>query len=186
MAHHGWQEAAEAPSVSPGPSAPSLYSPYSLDPNYLPQGPEFIFPVEVRKKSWNEQMFDRTGSCYLLGLTAGGAWGLWEGIRRPEGRTTRLRVNSVLNSCTRRGPFLGNTAAVLALMYSPLCSALAHYRGVDDSINSIAAASITGLLYKSTAGLRAMGVAGAAGCVALGIYSISSYYFGGSQSLLFS
>ena len=64
-----------------------MYSPYSLDPGYLPQvstctyhmlswqqylfilmqGPEFIFPVEVRKKSWNEQMFDRTGTCYLTG-----------------------------------------------------------------------------------------------------------------------
>lgn len=74
-------------------------------------------------------MFDRTGTCYLLGsvicsilhsvyilctgLTAGGTWGLWEGLRRPEGRTMRLRMNSVLNGCTRRGPFLGNTAAVL-------------------------------------------------------------------------
>lgn len=130
-------------------------------------------------------MFDRTGTCYLLGsvicsilrsvyilctgITAGGTWGLWEGLRRPEGRTTRLRMNSILNGCTRRGPFLGNTAAVLgkrererrecifftfylflALIYSPLCSALAHYRGVDDNINSIAAASVTGLLYKST------------------------------------
>ena len=35
-------------------------------------------------------------------------------------------------------------------MYSPLRSTLARYRGVDDNLNSIAAASITGLLYKST------------------------------------
>ena len=38
----------------------------------------------------------------------------------------------------------------IALMYSPLESTLGHYRGVDDNINSIAAATITGLVYKST------------------------------------
>ena len=43
----------------------------------------------------------------------GGVWGLWEGVKTPEGRTVRLRMNSVLNGCTRRGPFLGNTLAVL-------------------------------------------------------------------------
>lgn len=43
----------------------------------------------------------------------GGSWGLWEGLRRPEGRTARLRLNSILNGCTRRGPFLGNACAVL-------------------------------------------------------------------------
>jgi import inner membrane translocase subunit TIM23 len=95
-------------------------------------------------------MFDRTGTFYLTGLVGGGTWGLWEGLRRPEGRTTRLRLNSILNACTRRGPFLANTCAVLALMYSPLRSGLAHFREVDDGLNSIAAATITGLIYKST------------------------------------
>ena len=38
---------------------------------------------------------------------------MWEGVRTPEGRTFRLRMNSILNGCTRRGPFLGNTLAVL-------------------------------------------------------------------------
>ena len=43
----------------------------------------------------------------------GGVWGLWEGVKTPEGRTVRLRMNSILNGCTRRGPFFGNTLAVL-------------------------------------------------------------------------
>lgn len=64
-------------------------SPYALDPTYLPEvcvmlvcmhvpelycrcvvplkSPEFIFPVERKKKSWNEKMFDRTGTSYLAG-----------------------------------------------------------------------------------------------------------------------
>ena len=105
------------------------------------------------------------------GLVVGGSWGLYEGVTKPEGRTKRLRMNSILNGLTRRGPFMGNTAASLgelkhcpslscfllpvlstelALMYSPLESAIGQIRGVSDNSNSIAAAGITGLLYKST------------------------------------
>ena len=36
------------------------------------------------------------------------------------------------------------------LMYSPLESGIGHLRGVEDNVNSIAAATITGLIYKST------------------------------------
>ena len=32
------------------------------------KSPEFIFPVERKKKSWNEKMFDRTGTSYLAGM----------------------------------------------------------------------------------------------------------------------
>ena len=46
----------------------------------------------------------------------GGTWGLWEGLRRPEGTSTRVRVTSVINGCTRRGPFLANTGAVLGIV----------------------------------------------------------------------
>ena len=35
---------------------------------FLLQGPEFIFPVESRKRSWNEKMFTRTGSSYVTGI----------------------------------------------------------------------------------------------------------------------
>ena len=37
-----------------------------------------------------------------------------------------------------------------ALIYSPLESVIAHSRGVEDSLNSVAAATVTGALYKST------------------------------------
>ena len=37
-----------------------------------------------------------------------------------------------------------------ALLFSPLESALARGRGVEDSLNSVAAAAVTGVLYRST------------------------------------
>jgi import inner membrane translocase subunit TIM23 len=71
-------------------------------------------------------------------------------------------------------------------MYSPLRSGLAHFREVDDGLNSIAAATITGLIYKSTGGIRAMVLASTIGCVGLGLYTLTSYYVGGNYSLLFT
>ena len=38
----------------------------------------------------------------------------------------------------------------VALLYSPLESLVARNRGVDDSLNSVAAATLTGILYRST------------------------------------
>ena len=138
------------------------------------------YRVRTAKKTW-------LGLCYWwevqvvstcikfisnVGLVVGGTWGLYEGVTKPEGRTSRLRMNSILNGLTRRGPFMANTAASLgeskqsyplptvcyspvflqtpALMYSPLETAIGRIRGVEDNSNSIAAAGITGLLYKST------------------------------------
>lgn len=50
------------------------------------------------------------------GLGVGGVWGLREGFRRPLALSnTRLRINSVLNSVTRRGTFIGNSAGVLGV-----------------------------------------------------------------------
>lgn len=45
----------------------------------------------------------------------GGAWGLYEGVRSPIGNTFKLRLNTILNSCTRRGPHVGNSSAVASI-----------------------------------------------------------------------
>jgi len=49
------------------------------------------------------------------GLIIGGAWGFKEGVSRPLGANAsfRLRLNNILNSCTRRGSFTGNSLGVL-------------------------------------------------------------------------
>ena len=48
------------------------------------------------------------------GLTLGGVWGLREGARKPLAvSNARLRINSILNSITRRGTFIGNSAGCL-------------------------------------------------------------------------
>ena len=57
---------------------------------------------------------------------------------------------SVLNGCTRRGPFVANSLGVLALMYSTLDYGIGKLRDKEDQYNSIAAAVSTGVIFKST------------------------------------
>ena len=103
------------------------------------------------------------------GLALGGVWGLREGARRPLAvSNTRLRINSVLNSITRRGTFIGNSAGCLgtnptlidvfrlptlprpALVYNAFNSSIDSFRGEHDTYGSMAAGALTGALYKST------------------------------------
>src|SRR5579863_10342693 len=59
--------------------------------------------------------------CPLTGLALGGAWGFREGASRSLAvSNTRLRINSILNSVTRRGTFLGNSAGVLGMLIHPI------------------------------------------------------------------
>lgn len=49
----------------------------------------------------------------IAGVAVGSVWGLYEGVRRPDGKTLKLRLNGVLNGVTRRGPFTGNSLGVI-------------------------------------------------------------------------
>ncbi|KAL7006910.1 Mitochondrial import inner membrane translocase subunit tim23 [Cystobasidiomycetes sp. EMM_F5] len=73
----------------------------------------------------------------------------------------RVRLNTVLNSITRRGSFVGNNAGVLALIYNATNSSIDKYRGLHDIYGSMLAGATTGLLWKSTAGIRPMAIASA-------------------------
>src|SRR6266545_1810574 len=64
--------------------------------------------------------FITCSSCFTTGLAIGGAWGVREGARRPLAvLNTRLRINSILNSVTRRGTFIGNSAGVAGKFVIP-------------------------------------------------------------------
>jgi import inner membrane translocase subunit TIM23 len=111
-------------------------------------------------RGWSDDLCYGTGVTYLTALTIGGAWGLQEGLRRSDGQPPRLRLNSVLNAVTRRGPFLGNSAAVIAMAYNGINSFIGHIRGKHDAANSIAAGALSGMLFKSTRGVRPMLISG--------------------------
>eukprot|EP00052_Salpingoeca_macrocollata_P004692 m.42973 g.42973 ORF g.42973 m.42973 type:complete len:222 (-) comp14388_c0_seq1:166-831(-) len=138
------------------------------------QTAEYLFPEKAAKKkrTLSEHMFYGTGISYLCGQAIGGTWGLYEGLRHADGVTARLRINTVLNGITKRGPFVGNAFGVLALMYNGINGGVVALRGGDDdAINQIAAATTTGLLYKASAGVRPMALAGTLGAV-LGVAGV--------------
>lgn len=84
-----------------------------------------------------------------------------EGLRRsPSNAPPKLRLNSVLNSMTRRGPFLGNSAGIVAMVYNGINSTIGYYRGRHDSANSVVAGALSGMLFKSTRGIRPMMISG--------------------------
>ena len=69
----------------------------------------------------------------LAGLTAGGSYGLVEGLRSSQGERRRIRINSVLNAMGRRGPGLGNSLGCVGACQSPCLSrpaCLTHSLGV--------------------------------------------------------
>jgi len=73
--------------------------------------------INVVKKCWQILFINYVVVVYTcLGIAVGGTWGLYEGLMAvPTGESRRLKLNTVINSCTRRGPFLANNLAVLGL-----------------------------------------------------------------------
>lgn len=125
-------------------------------------------------RGWSDDLCYGTGVTYLSALTIGGAWGLQEGLRRSNGQPPKLRLNSVLNAITRRGPFLGNSAGVIALVYNGFNSFIGHMRGKHDSVNSITAGALSGMIFKSTRGIRPMMISGSIVASVAGAWAVSS------------
>ncbi|KAF1948473.1 mitochondrial import inner membrane translocase subunit tim23 [Byssothecium circinans] len=108
-------------------------------------------------RGWSDDLCYGTGISYLSALAVGGAWGLAEGLQKnPATMPPRLRLNGVLNAVTRRGPFLGNSAGVVAMVYNGINSTIGHYRGKHDMTNSVLAGAASGAIFKSTRGVRPM------------------------------
>jgi len=124
-------------------------------------------------RGWSDDLCYGTGVTYLTALTVGGAWGLQEGLRRSAGQPPKLRLNSALNAVTRRGPFLGNSAGVIAMVYNGFNSFIGHMRGKHDSVNSIMAGALSGMIFKSTRGVRPMMISGGIVASVAGAWAVS-------------
>jgi import inner membrane translocase subunit TIM23 len=126
-------------------------------------------------RGWSDDLCYGTGTTYLVALTLGGAWGLAEGLKKlPADAPPRIKLNGILNGVTRRGPFLGNSAGVLAMVYNGVNSTIGYYRGKHDTVNSVLSGAIAGAVFKSTRGLKPMALsAGLVGATA-GAWSIGS------------
>ena len=129
-------------------------------------------------RGWSDDLCYGTGTTYLTALTIGGTWGLIEGLNRtPATAPPKLRLNSVLNGVTRRGPFLGNSAGVVAMVYNGANSTIGYYRGKHDAANSIIAGALSGMLFKSTRGPKPMLISGGIVASMAGAWAVSHTFF---------
>eukprot|EP00794_Sanderia_malayensis_P012227 gene12228-13487_t len=111
-------------------SSGASLSPYlNIDPSYLNQdgGAEFVFSTDSQKKEDGVKECSPALNVIHVRFDSWRNLGLIEGLRSPDGKTMKLRVNSVLNG-------------VVALMYCSVNTAIEKARGKEDVYNSVAAA----------------------------------------------
>lgn len=156
------------------PPKPDQRLEYLFEDEYVANGP-----------SWGARICYGAGITYLTGLAVGGTWGLLDGLRNPAGITRRLRINCIMNACTARGPFVANNIAMLALLYNLIHGGVIKLRdGRYDLASSVASAAAAGIIYKSTRGVRAMGVAGGIFGSGMLAYQLAKKYYHEHGSLL--
>lgn len=150
-------------------------SPYlNIDPSYLQsEAPEFIFNQE-QKRGLMEKSFTAIGSSVLVGGAVGGAYGLYDGIRKTamSEMKGRLRRTQILNHTLKSGGTVSNALGSLAVIYSSIYVLISQFREEDDELKSCLSGAATGALYKSSAGLRKCALGGAFG---LGVAALWSF-----------
>ncbi|CAX44178.1 membrane import machinery protein, putative [Candida dubliniensis CD36] len=112
----------------------------------------------IPSRSWTDDLCYGTGAIYLLGLGIGGLYGFQQGLKTLPNSSIpfKVKLNHILNNITKRGPFLGNNAGVLALTYNLIDSTIDGIREKHDDLNSVISGALAGALFKSSAGLKPM------------------------------
>ncbi|KAM8715756.1 hypothetical protein ACLKA7_002752 [Drosophila subpalustris] len=159
-------------------------SPYlNYDSRFLRQAqPEFIFPEGANKQRGRfELAFSQIGTSVMVGGGIGGLAGVYNGFKVTNAlnQTGKLRRTQLINHVMKQGSGTANTLGTLAVLYSACGVLLQYARDQDDNVNTVIAGTATGLLYKSTAGLRKCALGGAIG---LGISSLYCLYLLAQES----
>jgi len=144
-------------------------SPYlNFDPAYLQTAaPEYIYDTEA-KRGGMEKSFTAIGSSVCIGAGLGGLYGLFDGVRQTAladmtGKLRRTQItNYTLKSGTGVSNALGSIAVSYSLMYCLLGFAVDEGEHVDEG-KSIVSGTLTGLLFKSTSGIKKCAKGGALG-----------------------
>nr|XP_005900666.1 PREDICTED: mitochondrial import inner membrane translocase subunit Tim23 isoform X2 [Bos mutus] len=77
-----------------------------------------------------------------------------------------------IGGCCMTGALWANTLGSLALLYSAFGVIIEKTRGAEDDLNTVAAGTMTGMLYKCTGGLRGAARGGVAGLALTGLYAL--------------
>jgi len=153
-----------------------ISSPYlNFNPAFVASGQEsdYLYPEWSSGASGRgrfELMFSTIGCFTGAGGLIGGANGFYAGLQATENLTGSAKRTQMINFVAKRTASWAQMSGVLALMYSASAIILTKARGHDDELNTVAAGTISGLLFKSTAGARGCMKGGAVGLGVTALY----------------
>ncbi|KAI9356541.1 hypothetical protein DFJ73DRAFT_823018 [Zopfochytrium polystomum] len=124
-----------------------------------------------------------TGVAYVLGLAGGGAYGAMRGLRISAGMNSKLRMNSLMNGMTRYGPWAANSMGILTMLWALTDNLQYTYRKKSDAFGHISSAFVSGLIFKSTAGLRPALISGGLMAGIVTAYEGARYFRGSKESI---
>lgn len=109
----------------------------------------------------------------MTGAAFGAVNGLRLGLKETQSMPwSKPRNVQILNMVTRQGALWANTLGSLALLYSAFGVIIEKTRGAEDDLNTVAAGTMTGMLYKCTGGLRGIARGGLAGLTLTSVYAL--------------
>lgn len=154
-------------------------SPYlNFDPHYIPKmQPEFLYPDDNHMASTARRSnvaLPIIGMSFMTGSGLGSMAGLYKGLRATTlaGQTGKVRRTQVINYVMKQGTNTGTTLGIIASFYSCIALGVTWMRDKEDTANTFIAAATTGLIYKSTSGIRSMGLGAVAGLTLAGVYTL--------------
>lgn len=118
-----------APGIQLQTVAPALGVVTNTTPDYLDYDPKGRGIIVT--------MFANAGVSYLMGIGAGGFYGVRQGVAATPSNRFRVKLNSILNHSGRYGSRAGNALGVFAVMYS-------LYEGLADHVSEIVVTSTFG------------------------------------------
>ena len=111
----------------------------------------------------------------MTGAAFGSMNGLRLGLKETQNMAwSKPRNVQILNMVTRQGALWANTLGSLALLYSAFGVIIEKTRGAEDDLNTVAAGTMTSMLYKCTGGLRGAARGGLAGLTLTSLYALYS------------
>ncbi|XP_055468092.1 mitochondrial import inner membrane translocase subunit Tim23-like [Psammomys obesus] len=132
-------------------------SPYlNVEPCCLMQDTdEFILPTGANKTRGRVELaFFTIGGCCMTAAAFETMNGLRLGLKETQSMAwSKPRNVQILNRVTRQGAPWASTLGSLALLYSAFGVIIEKTRGAEDDLSTVAAGTMTGMLYKGTGGL---------------------------------
>ncbi|XP_053392456.1 mitochondrial import inner membrane translocase subunit Tim23-like [Mercenaria mercenaria] len=141
-------------------------SPYmNLDPTLISDNENYILSEGAggHHRGKFEKAFSQIGGCVFVGGALGGANGIYTGLKETKGLQGSVKRTQMLNFIAKQGASSAQAFGTVAFMYSAIDTSLSLLGSPDEDLNTVISGTATGLLYKSTAGLKGLRVGGAVG-----------------------